>query len=132
MAVVAAAVSAMVIGYVWYGPLFGKMWMKLMGVKEMGDKNGMMKGMALDFLGALVMSYGFVFTLSFAIAAGFVAKGDFVSGAMGGFWVWLTFVATVMLGMVAWEKKPWNLYFINVGYRLVSMAVMAGIITAWM
>ncbi|MBI3341870.1 DUF1761 domain-containing protein, partial [Candidatus Curtissbacteria bacterium] len=31
MAVVAAAVVNMVLGFLWYGPLFGKPWMKMMG-----------------------------------------------------------------------------------------------------
>ena len=32
--VILAAISAMVVGYVWYGPLFGKPWMKLVGITK--------------------------------------------------------------------------------------------------
>ena len=35
LAVLAAAVSNMVLGFLWYGPLFGKTWSKLMGWGEM-------------------------------------------------------------------------------------------------
>jgi hypothetical protein len=31
LAVIAAAIAAVGVGVLWYGPLFGKEWMKLMG-----------------------------------------------------------------------------------------------------
>ena len=30
-AVLAAALAAFVLGFLWHGPLFGKLWMRLMG-----------------------------------------------------------------------------------------------------
>lgn len=32
LAILVAAVLSMVLGFLWYGPLFGKEWTKLMGV----------------------------------------------------------------------------------------------------
>ena len=37
VAILACGISAMVIGSIWYGPLFGKTWMQLTG-KKMEDK----------------------------------------------------------------------------------------------
>ncbi len=34
VAVVVAALANMVIGYVWFGPLFGKMYMRLQGMTQ--------------------------------------------------------------------------------------------------
>ena len=60
LAVVLAALAAMVIGFVWYGPLFGKQWMALMGFTpqsmDEAKKKGMAKSYILMALGSLVMS----------------------------------------------------------------------------
>ncbi|MDO8488446.1 MAG: DUF1761 family protein [bacterium] len=32
LAILAAAVLSMVLGFLWFGPLFGQTWMKLMGL----------------------------------------------------------------------------------------------------
>ena len=36
IAIVVCVVAAMALGFVWYGPLFGKLWLELMG---WGNKN---------------------------------------------------------------------------------------------
>ena len=113
-----AAVVAMVVGYVWYGPLFGKTWMKLMGMKE-----AKMKGAGTSYLVMYVVAVVEAYVLSvFMKNAGATTVN---SAAMVAFWAWLGFVATVMLGMVLWDKKPLNLYFLNVAYQLVTMVLMA-------
>lgn len=48
-----AAVASMVISCLWYGPLFGKLWMKEMGMKgTMSDaaKQDMAKSYAIMFV----------------------------------------------------------------------------------
>lgn len=129
VAVVVAAVASMVLGFLWFGPLFGKPWMKRMGFTQKDVDRQKRKGMAttyfMGFIGALVTSYvlaHFVF---------YTGSVDAVSGAVTGFWIWLGFVATVLLGMVLWEGKPLALYFLNAGYYLVNLAVMGAILAAW-
>lgn len=34
IAVILAAVAANVLGFIWYGPLLGKQWMKLSGMSQ--------------------------------------------------------------------------------------------------
>lgn len=48
-----------------------------------------------------------------------------------GFWAWLGFVATIMLGMTLWEGKPFRLYLLNAGYQLLNLLVMGAILAAW-
>ena len=45
IAVVGAAVAAMVIGFLWYGPLFGKQWTKLMNFDKKKIDEAKRKGM---------------------------------------------------------------------------------------
>ena len=130
VAVLAAAIASFVIGAVWYSPmLFGKMWMKLSNVsdKEMkkAKEKGMTKNFAVQFLASLVMAY---------VLAHFVQytqSSTITEGMLTGFWIWLGFIATVMIGMVLWEGKPWKLYFIKAGHELVALAVMGAILAVW-
>ncbi|MBI2079795.1 DUF1761 domain-containing protein [Candidatus Micrarchaeota archaeon] len=126
LAVVGAAVLSMVLGMLWYGPLFGKKWMGLMGYSEKNMPKGNMGQMyILAFVGALVMAYVLSHFVDYAEAK------TLVEGAMVGFWVWLGFMATLMLGSVLWEGKPWELYFLNAGHKLVEVVVIAVLLTMW-
>lgn len=112
-AIVAAGVTSMAVGFIWYGPLFGKTWMKLTGKKEMGDKSQMPKTYAILFAASLVTAY----VLS-VLGASFQTA----------FWVWLGFQATLLLHSVLFEGKSWNLYFLNAGHQLVSLLAMSWIL----
>ncbi len=130
MAVIVAAIVNMVLGFLWYGPLFGKPWMKMMGYSkedmEKAKKSGMMpKLYAITAVGALVMAY---------VLAHFVQLGSSATamdGAMVGFWVWLGFIATTTLSSVLWERKPWSLYALNNGYYLVLLLINGALLTVW-
>ena len=59
LAVLASVVAAMVVGYLWYGPLFGKAWateMKLPPDFKPTSKQ-MSRAMVLQILGAFLMTY---------------------------------------------------------------------------
>jgi len=114
VALIAAAIASMVVGFIWYGPLFGKAWMKLTGKKEMGDKKEMPKTYAILFAASLVTAY----VLS-VLGASFNTA----------FWVWLGFQATLSLHAVLFEKQSWNLYFLKAGHQLVSLLAMSWVLT---
>ena len=128
LAVLVAAIAAIVLGFLWYGPLFGKTWIKLMGMdKKKMDKNmkkKMTKSYVILVITTLVTSY---------VLAHFVKYlGTTVSDALQtAFWIWLGFVATIQIGIVLWEGKPWKLYLINASHQLVNLAVMATILALW-
>ena len=44
-AVLVAAIVGFIIGILWYGPLFGKSWMRLMGMTDKQLKEARQKGM---------------------------------------------------------------------------------------
>jgi hypothetical protein len=81
--------------------------------------------MAVEFVTTLVMAF---FIAQFAA---WVGAGSAVGGLVLGFWIWLGFYATTLLGPVLWEKVPLKLYAITAGRWLVSILVMAAIIGAW-
>ena len=130
LAIVIAAIASMVLGFLWYGPIFGKQWMKEMGFsKEKMDqskKAGMTKSYALMAVGSLVMS--FVLANALVFASTYLKASGVFAGLMVGFWNWLGFVAPVTLGSVLWEGKSWKLWFLNNGYYLVTLSVMGAIL----
>ncbi len=137
LAVVLGAVIMMVLGGLWYGPLFGKQWIALMGfgegkVQEMQAKGmgAMWKSYALMGLGSLIMSFVLAHSVIFANA--YLGSSGVWGGLQGGFWGWLGFVVPVSLGTVLWEGKSWKLWGLNAGYYLVGLLIVGAVLSSWM
>ncbi|MBX4210828.1 DUF1761 domain-containing protein [Candidatus Parcubacteria bacterium] len=130
-AVIVATIVHFVIGWLWYGPLFGKKWQHLSGHSMgSGSKDKMMKSMIIMLVGSFLMAYVLAHALVFGIA--YTKMGGWTGGVQGAFYYWLGFVAPVTIGVVLWDGKPWKLWFINAGYYLVSLCVMGAILASWM
>ena len=128
LAILVAAILGMVVGFVWYGPLFGKMWMKLSGFtqEDMQKASGhnMNKTYALAFLSVLVTAW----ILSLMISEFSLST----SGAMRlGFLVWLGFLVPTLASAVLWEGKKVKLFVLNAAERLVSLLAMSGLLGLW-
>lgn len=121
-----AALASFAVGALWYGPVFGKTWMKLMNFTPES-----MRAMAMT--PARAMTLGFISQLVFAFVlaqfVGAVAAG--VSGAMVlAVWIWIGFYATTTLGGYLWEGKSFKLVAFNMAYQLVGLLVAAAVIAA--
>jgi len=128
--VIACAISDMIIGLIWYGPLFGKKWMGLVGMTEKKmteSKKDMNRAYLASFIASAVTAY------VLAHFIWFTAPGSttLLIGIKTGIWAWLGFVATTSLTSYIWnpDKKPIELYFLDNGYRLVSLLVMGIILS---
>lgn len=126
IAILIAAIVNMVVGFIWYGPLFGKAYSKMMGFTkeemEKAMKEGMAKSYGLAFLAAIVMAYVFAHFISVGSAT------TATQGAIIGFWLWLGFVATTIISDLLWGKKTFNLYLLQVGYYLVVLVINGAIL----
>lgn len=133
LAIVVAAVLSMVIGSVWFGPLFGKPWMKLMGMSKESMKDmkpqAMMKLYGIQFVGSLFMAFVLAHSLVFAKA--YLGESGISAGLQTGFWNWAGFVAPVTLTSVLWEGKSWKLWLLNNGYYLVLLCSMGVLLALW-
>ena len=129
LAVLVAAIVNFVVGWLWFGPIFGKTWKNLMGITS--ESMGAMKmtptmAMVGGFITSLIMAYVLAVVLSLAAVAS-------VGSALGvAFWVWLGFVATVTSGMWLWEGKPFKLFALVALEHLVGMSLAAVVLTMWM
>ncbi len=133
LAVLAATASNVVIGFLWYGPLFGKPWAALSGFTEetmvAAKAKGMGKNYALMMLGAFLTAFVLAHALVFASA--YTNTHGIPAGLMCGFWNWLGFIVPLSMGSVLWDGKPWKLFLINVGYQLVALLAMGCILAVW-
>lgn len=125
-AVIVSAICAFFIGWLWYGVLFGNLWMKLNGFTEEGLKEG---GMPMPLM--MGVNYIAVVLAAFAIAMFIGVEANAGFGIFAGVTIAIFWIGTNRLNDVLYERKPWGLYFINVGYNLVIYAVMGAILGAW-
>lgn len=126
-AVLAAGVASFIVGSAWYSPvLFGKIWIQLMGrTEEDIKKSSPVRAMTINFILTLITAYVLAHFAQYAEAA------TVVDGLTLGFWVWLGFVATIGYNTVIFEGKSNRLFAINTGYQLLSLLVMAAILSVW-
>ncbi|TYA74178.1 DUF1761 domain-containing protein [Seonamhaeicola marinus] len=154
LAIAAAAVSALVVGFIWYNPkVFGTAWMKAADMTEDKMKGANMgKIFAMAFIFAILLALGMHTLTIHQIGAMGMVGGDlenalpsyaafmsdygtahrsFGHGALHGFFAGI-FVGLPILGTNAlFERKGAKYILINAGYWAVTMAVMGAIICGW-
>ncbi len=117
-----AGIVGMAVGALWYSPIFGKQWMKLIGFNketiEATKKRGMILSYSLGFVGQLVTAYA----LALLIAFSFQYFSGFSYGVI--LWVWFGIVLPIQMGGVLWEGKSWKLFMLNSAYSLVQLLAM--------
>ncbi|NNF03057.1 MAG: DUF1761 domain-containing protein [Rhodothermales bacterium] len=131
LAVLVAAFIPMVVGSLWYGPLFGKQWMRMVDKTEEELKEGFnpMKSYGVTFVMALLMAYVLAHILiAWEDAYGLVGLW---AGIQGAFWIWLGFVLTIGWQAVAFEDKKLGLYWLNMLYNLVTLLAMGALLGVW-
>jgi len=132
LAILVAAISTMVVGFLWYSPLlFANAWIREMGY-DPNDKarmNEMKKSAGPAYAGSLLASIVSAFTLALILHG--LRTESLHFGLMVSFHVWLGFVATVQLTGALFAKQSMKLLAINTGYQLVCYLVMGAILTVW-
>jgi len=130
LAVIVAAIASFVLGMLWFSPvLFGKAWMKEMGITaekiEASKKKGMAKEMIVAVINAIVAAYVLAYFLGIAALAG---VGSPITIAI---LIWLGFMATIFVDGVLWEEKSMRLFAIQSGNRLAAVILMTLIVGLW-
>lgn len=128
-AIIASMIVSVLLGFFWYGPLFGKKWMQLSGIK-MDEQNPsasvMIRPIILSLIGAILFSSVLSFSIAFHNA--YYATAGVGTAIAFAALIWLGFFVPQYLNLTGWEGKPWTLFFINSGYWLVFLIISASII----
>lgn len=124
--IITATIVSMILGMTWYGPLFGKQWMKYMKITPKQMRAAKKKGMPASSIVMMIVS-----ALVSVTVFSFFAPTTFLSGIKIAALIWIGFFAPIQLGSVNWEGKPWGYFFLNTMYNLVNLIVMSLIFAAF-
>ncbi len=130
-AILLAVVANFILGFLWYTPLFGKVWAREMGfdtsVKPTGAQ--IAKGMIIMVIGNFLFAFVFAHNIvawSFVPGTSEMSKPISILNAVG--FTWLGFYLPIDLNTVAWENRSWKAFTINTGYHFAMLLVAATII----
>ena len=127
LAVLVAGIVPMIVGMLWYGPLFGKRWLALMETtpEEIREGFNPLRTHGISFLLSLITA----FILAQLIAGG--GGGSAMVGVHVGLMALVAFILPVAHQGVAFEGRKAGLAWLNVGYNGVALIGQAVVIAAW-
>jgi ABC-type Fe3+ transport system permease subunit len=129
-AVLVAALSAMVVGSIWYSPKgFAPVWSRLARIDSSGNRSDIWKPLAITVVVVLITAY--VLAHVAYLSNQFFHHSFFQDAVTTAFWVWLGFDAARFITHDAFEGRPALLTLINVGNDFVTIMLM-GLIIGWM
>ncbi|HCS22057.1 MAG TPA: DUF1761 domain-containing protein [Bacteroidetes bacterium] len=136
VAILIAVVANFFLGFIWYTPLFGKLWAKELGLKvdEKPGSGVLIKGMAIMVIGNFLMAWVFAHNIAVWHPATWgqpTPEGmePTAMALMASIFTWLGFYLPGDLSRMAWENNSWKLFFINTVYHFLTLLVAAMIIT---
>lgn len=126
LGVVIAVVAAQIIGFLWYGPLFGKPWRAGMGMTDADtqDTSGLGQLVVMGIIWSIVSSIALAALLSMT------GTPDLMAGIWVGFLASLVVTAYILI-TAGYEKRNMTVAWIGVANQMVT-SVVVGAILAYM
>jgi len=132
-AVSIAAVVAFVLGFLFHGPVAGKLWMKLANIHPTGNEKfkdmipQMLWNLLVQFITALVLAVVYLF----ASTSPYLGGNGIWSGVILAVWLWFGFLVTSSSIEVIWMGRNYKLWLFEVVCSLIVMVTMGAIIASW-
>ena len=126
-------IVAMVLGAVWYGPLFGKQWMRLNGVdpNDQVAVKAMQKGVWVTMFIQLISTFFLVWVLFIYLKA----AADEMTQMSNALWIYAGFIVPTLVSTVIWTNElahnKRTRFLIQAGYNLVIFAIFGYVISMW-
>ncbi len=125
-AVLAAMAINMFVGFLWYGPIFGKLWLRLIDKRAeeiQGGSNPLtyLVPMLGAFLGALVLAL-------------LLANMRIVNPLFGAGWgalIWFAFGGVALLTTANFEERKLSVSFLFITYMLVVHLINGALFVIW-
>lgn len=133
LAVILAALASFILGFLFHGPLTGKLWMKLADIHPTGEeKFSDMYGKLFWNMVVNVITAG-VMALIFALVFSSPLMGEITwyKGVIMGIWLWFGFLVTSSSIEVIWMGRKASLWAFEAACSLVVMGVMGAILATW-
>ncbi len=132
-AVLVSAIVAFIVGFLFHGPLFGKLWMKLADIHPTGNEKfkDMIPQMVWNFVSNFVTAYVLA-TIYAYVSTSHISNGaGIATGVMCAFLVWVGFLVTSSSIEVIWMGRKVKLWLFECASSLVVMLAMGIIISLW-
>ncbi len=125
LGILLAVIAAMAIGSLWYGPLFGKQWMKLVKFKKgtASPLKPMLIMLGLAIVQAFVLAHFIVYVNYF-----YPEYSELSVGLLTGAWAFVGLVLPTLTSKAVFEKGSMELLQINLGNQLVTLLAIGAIL----
>ncbi len=124
LAILAATVASFVLGYLWYGPIFGKAWLAALG-KTADEIKPSPTPFIITFFTTLITC------IAMAVILSMLQVTSLHGGALLGLAVGLAFIACSTISDGAYCGWSWSLVAIQSGYRTVYCVLMGMVLAVW-
>ncbi len=131
-AVLVCAVLSIIVGGVWYGAIFGRIWMRLFKMDQVDSvtmerkKKEARKLYLIQFLLTLFQVY---------VLAIFLSSVSGVTAVSNSLWIYAGFVLTIIGGGVLWtgdsRRDAWTKFLIQAGYQLLMFVIFGLVLGFW-
>ena len=124
LAILVATVGSFVLGYLWYGPVFGKAWLAAQD-KTADDIKPSPTPFIITFFTTLATC------IAMAVILDMLEVSSLAGGALLGLVVGLAFIACSNISDGAYCGWSWKLVAIQSGYRTVYCVLMGIVLAVW-
>ncbi len=132
--VLACAVLSIILGSLWYGPLFGKLWMRLMKVDEECMSDPIKKKAAQKQAMPLYLLQFVLSLLQIWVLAKFIVSSS-GSGIGTALWILIGFILPMAAQGSMWnsdtKKDNWTRFLVVGGFNLVLFVILGFILSVW-
>ena len=124
IAVIVGVILSNALGFLWYGPLFGKPWMA-----ALGKRPEQLQSSPMMYVWTIVTSL--ITMVVLAATVGAFGSSGVVQGAVIGAVLFVGLQGTATYVGVMFEGKSATLWSINALYNLVIFVVMGAVFAIW-
>lgn len=125
--ILVAAIGYFALGAVWYGPIFGKQWVKLCNI-NMDDPNAK-KGVAAIMFGSFICMV--LSTLALEVILHRLMIHHWLGGLKWGVFLGVMFNSSAISINYLYNKKPLMLYIIDCAYQTIGLGIAGVILAYW-
>lgn len=132
LAVLVCGLIAMALGFIWYGPLFGKKWMEIIHAtpKDLEDRKKMQQSAGplyvIQFILSLFQAY---------VLAHYIKGWTDASPIENSLWIWAAFIMPIIAQGAMWNndsaKVSWARFLIQASYQLILFIIFALVLGSW-
>jgi hypothetical protein len=124
IAVLIGVVISMVLGALWYGPLFGQAWLRMIGKRQEDLEASTSTYLTTAFASLLTMISLNLIVIAFGATT-------LVNGLLVGALIGIGLSATATFVYTNFEGPPLNVWALYVAYQVVVFLIMGAVFAIW-